>query len=128
MHKHSSLAAWFAGGALMVGGLVAQDPPKPDNTKSNQTDRAKTAVTADKQKNDVNDRDMTKKIRQAVMADKSLSTYAHNIKIVSRDGMVTLKGPVRSEDEKKAIEAKAVEVAGSADKVQDQLSVSEKAK
>jgi osmotically-inducible protein OsmY len=45
------------------------------------------------------------------MKDKSLSTYAHNIKIVTKDGQVTLKGPVRSEDEKKAIEAKAAEVA-----------------
>ena len=57
------------------------------------------------------------------MADKSLSSYAHNVKIVSQNGTVTLKGPVRSEDEKKAIMAKAVEVAGSADKVTDEMTV-----
>ncbi len=45
-------------------------------------------------------------------ADKSLSTYAHNVKIISQNGTVTLRGPVRSEDEKAAIEAKAKAVAG----------------
>ena len=53
------------------------------------------------------DRETTKKIRSALMDDKALSTYAHNIKIITTDGMVTLKGPARSEDEKSAIEAKA---------------------
>ena len=57
------------------------------------------------------------------MADKSLSTYAHNIKIISQNGGVTLKGPVKSDDEKKAIVAKAVAVTGSADRVTDQMSV-----
>ncbi len=46
------------------------------------------------------------------MNDKSLSTYAHNIKIITRDGHVTLKGPVRTEDEKTAIGEKATQVAG----------------
>ena len=56
------------------------------------------------------------------MRDKSLSTYAHNVKIVTQDGQVTLKGPVRSEDEKKAIEDKAAEVAGNG-KVTSELNV-----
>lgn len=46
------------------------------------------------------------------MKDKSLSTYAHNVKVITQNGQVTLKGPVRSEDEKKTVEAKATEVAG----------------
>jgi osmotically-inducible protein OsmY len=58
------------------------------------------------------DRDLTKRIRSAIVDDKSLSTYAHNIKILAQDGKVTLKGPVRSEEEKSAIEAKATEIAG----------------
>jgi len=58
------------------------------------------------------DRETTKKIRSALMDDKSLSTYAHNIKIITTDGMVTLKGPVRSEEEKSSIEAKARQIAG----------------
>ena len=69
------------------------------------------------------DRELTRKIRRSIMADKSLSTYAHNIKIISQDGAVTLKGPVKSDDEKQTVVAKAVAVAGSADKVTDQISV-----
>jgi len=57
--------------------------------------------------------------------DKSLSTYAHNVKVIARDGAVTLKGPVRSEEEKQAVEAKAVEVAGQG-KVTDEISVAPK--
>jgi osmotically-inducible protein OsmY len=68
------------------------------------------------------DRETTKKIRSALTDDKSLSTYAHNIKIITTDGMVTLKGPVRSEDEKSAIEAKAREIAGDS-KVTSNLTV-----
>jgi hyperosmotically inducible protein len=93
---------------------------QPDNTKANKND---TATTADQQKNNVSDRELTQKVRKAVMADKTLSTYAHNVKIISQNGTVTLKGPVRSEDEKKAIMAKAVEVAGGADKVTDEITV-----
>lgn len=59
------------------------------------------------------------------MKDESLSTYAHNVKIISQNGIVTLKGPVRSEDEKSAIQAKAVEVVGK-DKVTNQLEVKPK--
>ena len=84
----------------------------PDNTKVNTRDRAKDAVTADQQKENAADRDMVKKIRQSIMKDKSLSTYAHNVKVVSQGGQVTLKGPVRSEDEKRSVEAKATEIAG----------------
>jgi osmotically-inducible protein OsmY len=102
--------------------MAAQSPPQPDNTKVNKQDRAPGAVTADQQKENRSDRDVTQQIRKAVMADKSLSTYAHNVKIVTQDGAVTLKGPVRSDEEKKAVISKAEEVAG-AGKVTDQLTV-----
>ena len=46
------------------------------------------------------------------MKDKALSSYAHNVKVIAQDGQVTLKGPVRSDDEKRVVEAKATEVAG----------------
>jgi len=68
------------------------------------------------------DRAITQKIRKAIHDDKSLSTYAHNIKIITQDGKVTLRGPVRSEDEKSNLLAKAVEVAGQ-DNVTNQLEV-----
>jgi osmotically-inducible protein OsmY len=104
--------------------IVAQDanPPQPDNTKVNKQDRNSGEVTADQQKMNPADRGLTQKIRKAIVADKSLSTYAHNVKIISQNGLVTLKGPVKSEDEKKAVLEKAVAIAG-ADKVTDQISV-----
>ena len=56
------------------------------------------------------------------MNDKSLSTYAHNVKIITQEGQVTLKGPVRSENEKQTIATKATQVAG-ANKVTNDLNV-----
>lgn len=117
-------------GLLLVTGAMAsaQDPstqqgsPAPDNTKVNQRDRSQTEPTADQQKDNRSDRDITQQIRQSIMKDKSLSMYAHNIKIVTQDGQVTLKGPVRTEDEKKALEAKATEVAGEG-KVTSELNI-----
>jgi osmotically-inducible protein OsmY len=99
---------------------IAQEP---DNTKTNKQDRQAGAPTADQQKNNVADRDLTKRIRQSIMSDKALSTYAHNVKVISQNGLVTLKGPVRSEDEKSAIEAKAMEVVGDKTKISNQMSV-----
>ena len=98
--------------ALSTAGVAFAQPPKPDNTKVNTRDRDKGEVTADQQKNNVSDRQATQQIRQALMRDKSLSTYAHNVKIVAVGGTVTLKGPVRSDAEKQTVEAKAVEVVG----------------
>lgn len=112
----------FLPAMLCVFGLTAY-AQEPDNTKTNKQDREAGAPTADQQKNNVTDRDLTKKIRQSIVSDKTLSTYAHNVKIISQNGMVTLKGPVRSEDEKSAIEAKAVEVVGDKSKISNQMSV-----
>ena len=106
------IAATFALGLLVVGGQAQQTPPPADNTKVNERDRSKTAPTADQGKNNTTDRDTMQKIRKAIMEDKGLSTYAHNVKIISQGGKVTLKGPVRSEEEKSNIEQKATEVAG----------------
>ena len=95
-------------------------PTAPDNTKVNK--QHKSEPTADQAKENTSDRDTAKKIRQAIMADKSLSTYAHNAKVIAQGGKVTLKGPVRSEEEKQALEAKATEVAG-AGNVTNELTV-----
>ena len=96
---------------------------KPDNTKVNKQDRDANQPTADQQKNNASDVDLTKNIRRSIMEDKSLSTDAHNVKVISQDGTVTLKGPVKSEAEKSSIVSKAVSLAGGADKVVDQMSV-----
>jgi len=102
-----------------------QDQPAADNTKVNQRDRNKSEPTADQQKETPADRQLTQQIRKALVKDKQLSTYAHNIKIITQNGMVTLKGPVKSEEEKQAIEAKAADIAGS-DKVTSEIQVASK--
>ncbi len=78
-----------------------------DNSKVNQRDQNKTEPTADQQKENRSDLDLTKEIRQSLTKDKSLSTYAHNVKVIAQNGKITLKGPVRSDDEKSAVAAKA---------------------
>ena len=115
MHRHCGrlVACAFAIAATVaVPGLSAGAQTPADNTKVNKADRAKGAVTADQQKENTSDRTITQKIRRSLMDDKALSTYAHNVKIIAEHGQVTLKGPVRTEDEKKTVEAKATEVAG----------------
>jgi len=87
--------------------------PAADNTGVNKRDRKDSEPTADQQKNDKTDLDLTAQIRRSITKDKDLSVDAHNIKIIAQDGKVTLKGPVASSSEKKAVEAKAAEVAGS---------------
>ena len=62
------------------------------------------------------------KIRKSLMDDKTLSTYAHNVKVIAEHGKVTLKGPVRSAEEKQSIEQKATDVAG-AGNVTNELSI-----
>ena len=103
-------ATLFAAGIA----ISAHAQVKPDNSATNKGDRSAAAVTADQQQNSKSDLETSRQIRRAVMADKSLSTYAHNIKIVTQHGKVTLRGPVRTEAEKEAVQAKAAEVAGAA--------------
>ena len=90
---------------------LAQDAPqgRPDNSRNNKD---QSPPTADQQKSNAGDRELVQKIRKSIMADKSLSTYAHNVKVIAQDGKVTLRGPVRTDDEKRSVEAKATEVAG----------------
>jgi hyperosmotically inducible protein len=100
-------------GVFLMAASVPQyqdaQKPAPDNTKKNKD---QTSPTADQQKMNPSDRAITQKIRKAIHEDQSLSTYAHNVKIITQDGKVTLRGPVRSEEEKTNLQAKAVAVAG----------------
>jgi len=89
-----------------------------DNTKLNES----AGLTADQQKNDTTDVEITRRIRKAIHQDKSLSVDAHNVKVIAQDGAVTLKGPVQSQAEKANIEAKAVAVVGQR-KVNDEIRV-----
>lgn len=112
IHKKSIAVITLA----MTGILLnAQDQPtehKSDNTSVNKRDRSKSEPTADQQKENRSDRDVAKNVRRSLVKDKSLSTYAHNVKVISENGTITLKGPVRSEEEKRTVESKAAEVAG----------------
>jgi hyperosmotically inducible periplasmic protein len=124
---------YLLSGLLLASFALAQqsepatsNPVPRDNTKVNQRDRNQAQVTADQQKENKSDRELARQIRRAIVKDKSLSSYAHNIKVVSQNGTVTLKGPVRSEAEKQAIEAKAKEVAGSSATVNNQIEVQPK--
>jgi hyperosmotically inducible periplasmic protein len=120
----AALTFGIVGSFNALPGYTRQSDPQaqPDNTKNNKGDNQKGAVTADQQKETAADRDMAKKIRKSIASDSSLSTYAHNIKVIVHDGMVTLKGPVNTDAEKTAIGAKASDIAG-ADKVQNELTV-----
>jgi hyperosmotically inducible protein len=119
--KRTVQAILFTGvWAVVAIPAIAQTPP--DNTKVNERDQVKGAVTADQQKDNTGDRDVTRKIRQSLVKDKTLSSYAHNVKVIAQGGQVTLKGPVRSDDERRIVEAKATEVAGTGH-VTNQMSV-----
>jgi hyperosmotically inducible periplasmic protein len=103
--------------ALQAAPRVQQT--QPDNTGSNKCDRATGAPTADQQSNDKADLERSQQIRRAITSDKTLSTYAHNIKVITKNGKVTLRGPVRDEAEKAAVEAKATSIAGAANVVSE---------
>ena|ERR1700726_992806 len=97
---------------MMVGCValpLASFAQQPDNTRENKNN----SPTAEQQKETKGDRELAAKIRKSIVADKSLSTYAHNVKIIVQDGEVTLKGPVRSAQESQAVQAKAQQIAGS---------------
>ena len=118
------LMAFMVAGSMTRSQAQTTEPQgtSPDNTKMNAQDRDKASPTADQQKDNRSDREITQQIRQSLVQDKSLSTYGHNVKVITQNGQVTLKGPVRSDDEKKAIEAKATEVAGE-NKVTSELNI-----
>ena len=85
---------------------------QPDNTKVNERDRSSAALTPLDQRNNETDLKITQQVRQAVMADGSLSFTAKNVKIITQAGKVTLRGPVKTAPERDAIEAAARKVAG----------------
>ena len=126
--KLSALSILFLGSLALAGqpGETSATPkadsgaaPKAESTRSgadnsatNKRDNDPAELTADQQKNDHSDVDLTAKIRRSIVSDKSLSTNAQNVKIVAQNGRVTLKGPVHSEAEKTNIEQRASSIAG----------------
>jgi hyperosmotically inducible protein len=105
----------YAGTAYSTEGTTA-----PDNTGRNVRDRGGATMTPGDQSESEADRTVTQQIRRAVVSDDSLSTLAKNVKIITADGVVTLRGPVENPHEKEAIERKARQFAG-INKVDNQL-------
>jgi hyperosmotically inducible protein len=119
-----------AGEAKDPAKTTAEDPANtaearesaPDNSGRNVRDKSGDTLTPGDQSNSESDVELTRKIREAVVGDDSLSLQAHNVKIISVDGVVTLRGPVTSEGEKSRIASLAEKNAGSG-KVHNQLEV-----
>ena len=113
MTMHKSLLGIALGVSMSVAAANAQSPA-PDNTKMNANSANSTnkMSTSDGQRNDSADLALTQEIRKSVMADKELSTYAHNVKIVAVNGAVTLNGVVRDSHEKTTVAMKAEAIAG----------------
>jgi len=112
-----------------VFGLAAPwSRPSEQNSENSQVTRpsnSNSSASADEQAQSTKDRELARKIRRALVTDKSLSTYAHNIRIIAQSGTVTLKGVVRSEQEKSAIISKAIQIAG-ANNVKDEITAKRK--
>ena len=109
--------------AFLIVGCSKNDVPKneqpsppatiaADNSGRNERDRNDATKTAGDQAENEADRTISQNIRQAIGADDSVSTNGKNAKIITVDGTVTLRGPVKSEKEKTNIGAKAQQVAG----------------
>jgi osmotically-inducible protein OsmY len=119
------LATALIVGSAPLGHAADQSPPagtRADDTAKNVRDRDGTTATSDKQSTDPKDVEITRRIRRAITKDGSMSTNARNVKIITVDRQVTLRGPVNSAKEKAMIAKRAQKIAG-ADKVDDQLEI-----
>ena len=107
---------------VSAAAMAADDKTKPDNTAINERDRSRETQTSGDQSNSSADLKTTQAIRQSLMKDSELSTTAKNIKIITANGQVTLRGPVKNAQEKAKIDQLARSAAGGG-KIDDQLDV-----
>jgi hyperosmotically inducible protein len=107
---------------VTLAAMAADDKTKPDNTAINERDRSRETQTSGDQSNSSADLKITQAIRQALMKDSELSTTAKNVKIITNNGQVTLRGPVKNAQEKAKIDQLAKSAASGA-KIDDQLEV-----
>jgi hyperosmotically inducible periplasmic protein len=111
--------------ATATAPAAGSDKPRaPDNTGVNTRDRSSAALTPMDQGGSESDRKITQQIRQDLMKDGSLSFTAKNVKVITINGKVTLRGPVKSEAERSSVEAAARRAAGSGAQVDSQLEIS----
>ena len=118
MNRVLPFASLALASALLLGLPLVGAAQAPDNSAQNKQQ----SPTADNQPNTMSDLKITQAVRKAIIADKDLSTYAHNVKILTAQGAVTLKGPVKSDDEKQKVASDASSVVG-ANKITNQLTV-----
>ena len=132
--KHAAVSVLIVM-SFMVAGALTRSPAQstetqstsPDNTRMSRCSGPRDVIAyrlhcRSTERQTDPDRKITQQIRESLVKDKSLSTDGHNVKVVTQNGQVTLKGPVRSDDEKKTIEAKATEIAGE-NKVTSELNI-----
>ena len=112
--------------AFSLAAFAADDKRvNPDNTAKNERDRSGETQTSGDQSNSSADLKTTQAIRQALMKDSELSATAKNIKVITTNGHVTLRGPVKTAQEKSKIDQLAKSAAGGA-QIEDQLEVTNK--
>lgn len=117
--------------ALGAFAVIASQPTQvaaqtaPDNTERNERDRGGDTLTPTDQGESDADREITRSIRKAVVAEDTFSVDAKNVKIITRDGVVTLRGPVQTAEEKARIGSLASAPNG-VRKVDNQIEVSRK--
>jgi hyperosmotically inducible protein len=108
--------------AFSLAALAGNEKTKPDNTAINERDRSGETKTSGDQSNGSADLKTTQAIRQALMKDGELSMTAKNIKVITANGHVTLRGPVKTAQEKAKIDQLAKSAAGGA-QIDNQLDV-----
>jgi hyperosmotically inducible periplasmic protein len=120
-----AICLFLSSSILTLGSVaIAQNstPVPPDNSGINVRDRAPAALTAGEQSNTRADEELTREIRRALVKDDSLSMMAHNVKIITVDGNVTLRGPVETTAEKTTVARVARSIAGT-DRVENKIEV-----
>jgi hyperosmotically inducible periplasmic protein len=108
--------------ALLTAAPAIAGDYDADNSAKNARDRDDQSVTSGDQGGSAADRELTANIRKAIVGDDSLSMNAHNVKIITKDGVVTLRGPVETAGEKTSVAVKAQKVAG-VKRVDNQLEI-----
>ena len=117
--KSSSSVTMSSSSASTLKGVISKDA---DNTEMNTRDKNDNTITAQKQTNGETDIDVLANVRKAIIDDENLSISAHNVKIMVVNGKVTLRGPVKSANEKVRVEELAAQVVGVLD-IDNQLDV-----
>jgi hyperosmotically inducible periplasmic protein len=118
--KQIALSLLFASAFTLSA--IAEEKPDADNTAKNERDRSGETLTSGDQSNSPEDIKITAAIRRAIVGDKSLSMTAKNVKIITVNGVVTLRGPVKNASEKAAISKLARSASGKA-KIDNKLEV-----